>query len=249
MPWYQYEHDSPPFYIASWDEAEFLMTDEGARAFTCKPPDAVLKKLSEPYHPKPYKEFHVSDKQFLKTPEFRGSYANLVTARLRKNAKPGEKPKFGIVIVLEKAKPSTKAFMQELKKAAEAAAKAKGIDIAKKWKKPWKDGDAKDEDEEEGSFPGCWVVRANSTFRPHIIDVHGDELQTEDDLYSGAWYKVKISLFAWIHDEGGKGVSASLETGIKTKDDERFGGGGDAKADFAEDVGGSSEGGDDDLLG
>ena len=180
----------------------------------------------------------MSDKAYLKTPEFRGSYVDFVTARKRKNAKPDETAKYGCVIPLPKTNPAVKAFMAGLKAHAEAAAKAKGIDITKKWKRPWSDGDKVDEGEDSPHNPGMWVLRARSTFQPKIIDKHGAELKTTDDLYSGAWYKVKLTLFAWTHPEGGAGVSVSLENGIKIKDDERFGGGGGGNPadDFADDL-------------
>ncbi len=179
---------------------------------------------------------------FLKTPLFRGSFVNL--AKPRKRDEDSDKEQYSIMICLPKKEQSTKAFMLELEKAIQqVSAEAHGKAIPKERLKhyPVKNGD----DFENEDFHGFWCINAASNFKPSCIDVNGDELLTADELYSGAWYKVKISPWGWNNPKSGKGVSINLESAIKMKDDKRIGGGSNAKADFAEDV--DSTGGDDDM--
>lgn len=181
----------------------------------------------------------MGERIYVKTPEFRGSFVNLVTARAIKSDDGADsEPKYGLAIVLPTGKASTKAFNVELRKAITAACVDKfGKDIpqAKLKHFPIRDGASVGDN---GQFDGHLFIRASTKFKPSFCDKHGDKLETEEDLYSGAWYKVKVSVWAWEHKTGGRGVSISLETGIKVRDDDKFGGGGgNAAEDFKEDLG------------
>lgn len=195
----------------------------------------------------------------LKTPLFRGSYVNLAKPRSipREDGTPG-KPQFSMTIVLKKGEKSTKIFIDELTKLlVEAATDKHGANVLigkdkkprppqkalKHW--PIKDGD----DSDNEAFQGCWTIEAKSNFKPSVIDKNGDELSTEDELFSGAWYKAKVSAYAWANDLGGKGVSVNLESAIKIKDDARFGGGSNAKDDFKDEVDEDEADEDSDLTG
>ncbi len=189
------------------------------------------------------------EKRSLKTPMFRGSFVNLHKPRKRDEA--SDKEQYSIMIVLPKAKPSTKDFIAKLQKMiTEASAEkhgAPGLPKNKLKHYPIKDGDDMDHEQ----FHGHWCINAASNFKVHCVDEHLEDLTTGEELYSGAWYKVKISAWAWTNPKSGKGVSINLESVIKLKDDTRIGGGSNAKDDFAddavEDEGGSEE--EDDLLG
>lgn len=180
-------------------------------------------------------------KVYLKTPEFRGSFVNLAKPRSQKkeDGTDGD-PKYSLAIVLPKDKPSTKAFILQLKKLLAdtyLAKHGKPINPAARGY-PIKDGASVGD---EGNFEGMWFIRAASNFKPSVCDIHGDKLEGEAELYSGAWYRAKVSAWAWAHATGGKGVSVNIDTAIKTKDDDKFGGGGDAASDFADDLGESTE--------
>ncbi len=197
----------------------------------------------------------------LKTPLFRGSFVNFDKPRARKNEDGSAgKAQFSVLIVVPKDKKSTKVFIEALTAALVAcgvekhgAAIMKRPDPKNKGKflkrapdkafKHWPihDGD----DSENEAFHGHYTINAASNFKPSVIDVNGDELTTADEMYSGAWYKAKISPWAWANDLGGKGVSVNLESAIKIKDDTRFGGGSDAKKDFEDEVS-EDEAGDED---
>lgn len=170
------------------------------------------------------------------TPPFRGSYVNLVKARSMKNedGTDGE-AKFGMVIVLEKELKSTRIFIKKLEAAIQQASAAKHGQARDKKKLkhyPIVDGDTTDND----SFQDCWIIRASSKFKPHCISKSGEDLITEEDLYSGAWYRANISPWGWANVKGGKGVSIGLDSVMKVKDDTRFGGGSDAKDDFKDHI-------------
>lgn len=189
-----------------------------------------------------------TERPTLKTPVFRGSFVTLVKPRAMENDDGSEgTPKYSIMIVLKKGTPETKKFINDFlaaAKAASAAAHGAAIDHKKLKHFPVRDGDSMEGD----NFKGHYCIRASTRFRPHAVSKDGDDLETEDELYSGAWYRVKISLWGWTNKKGGKGVSVSLESVLKIKDDKKFGGGSNAKEDFADDIdetGGSSDDGDD----
>jgi hypothetical protein len=177
----------------------------------------------------------------VKTPLFRGSFVNL--AKPRKVSDDSDKEQYSMLIPLPKDKPATKAFIKELLALIQSASDAKhGAGFERKKLKyfPVKDGDGPDYEDNE-QFNGHWLIRCASNFKPSAIDIHGDELLTADELYSGAWYKAKLSVWAWANPKGGKGVSINLDSVIKMKDDTRFGGGSNASEDFAEDITGGDK--------
>ncbi|UOF83008.1 hypothetical protein [Caudoviricetes sp.] len=176
----------------------------------------------------------------LVTPVFRGSYVYLTKPRINKN-KPDEPGKFQMVIVLPKNKPETKEFIKKLEKLfvttmTEKFGKAIPFTACKHY--PIKDGDLPNEDGEVNeAHAGCWTISASNKFKPQALTLQGEEIIDADELYSGAWYRASIGAYAWKHESGGKGVSVDLKNVLKVKDDTRFGGGGNAKDDFAEFIG------------
>lgn len=190
----------------------------------------------------------------LTTPEFRGSFVNLVKARA---IEAGKEPKFSVMIVLPKGTPETSAFLGKLKKAlddAYAAKHGKLVPSATMKHYPIKDGATIGIEGMEKS----WCITAANKYKPGAISRAGEKLLSEDELYSGAWYRVSVSAWAWSHATGGKGVSVNLESVLKVKDDARIGGGSNPDEDFAQfiDGGDGAEGaptpdGDDgrDLMG
>jgi hypothetical protein len=196
-----------------------------------------------------------NDRKFEKTPTFRGSYVALIKPKVQKGDDgQDKKPQYSMLACFPKNDPTTKAFLPKLKALINEAYKAKfGKPINEAHPKyPIKNGDAIGDD---GAHKGQWCLNLASNFKPDAVDKDGNKLETEDEAYSGAWYRAKISAWAWDHKVGGKGVSLNLETVIKIKDDEEFGGGGNAADDFADELG---EGGtdpadeevaDDDMLG
>lgn len=185
----------------------------------------------------------------LTTPEFRGSYVNLIEPRAVSDD-PGAEKKYSMLIVLSKTDPEAKAFVKKLEAAIQTASAEKhGKPIPKERLKhyPIKDGD----NDEKEDFHGHWLISASNKFKPGAIDLNGQKLISTEDLYSGAWYRASISCWAWDNPKGGKGVSINLKNVLKVRDDDAFTGVAKAEDDFAdflsEKPSGSST--DDDLLG
>lgn len=175
----------------------------------------------------------------LTTPEFRGSFVNLVKARA---IEAGKEPKFSIMIVLPQGTPETSAFLTKLKKALDDAYQAKHgklVPAANMKHYPIKDGATTGIE----GMEKCWCITAANKYKPGAISKAGEKLLTEEDLYSGAWYRVSVSGWAWAHATGGKGVSVNLESVLKVKDDTRIGGGSNPDEDFAQYI--DTEGGED----
>jgi len=171
------------------------------------------------------------------TPEFRGSFVHLVKPHAIK-AQPGEKqaePRFQITIPI----PKNDSFWKKVEALIEETAKEKFGKIPPKLKRPIKDGDEPDNDgNERPEFKGKFTIQASSKNKPGIVDADLSPIMSEDEIYSGAWYRASIRAYAWDHPTGGKGVSIALDNVMKVKDDEAYSGRTDAATDFA-DVAGS----------
>jgi len=175
----------------------------------------------------------------LMTPEFRGSYCNLIKAKHRKNPKPGDEPKYSILIVIPKKKYPK--WIASLEKNMLAAGQEKfGKPIPKNKLKHWpiRDGDEENEDGEvDENHAGCWCISVSTRRKPNVIDKKNRKLIDEEEVYSGAWYRATIRPWAWDNPEGGKGISIELHNVLKTKDDDRLGGGvSKAEDDFADEL-------------
>ena len=172
---------------------------------------------------------------YIKTPAFRGSFVHLIKPREQERDDGTTSSKFSILIPLNKADKATKLFMAELlKEVARASAEKHGKALTPAQLKnfPVKNGDNMEGDQ----FAGHWCINASANFRPSVCDGNGEDLTTEEEVYSGAWYKAKISVWAWMNKKGGKGVSINIESALKVRDDEKFGGGSKASDDFADDL-------------
>ena len=161
------------------------------------------------------------------TPEFRGSYVTLVKPRAISD-EPDAELKYSINILLPKDSPETKAFIKKLEGAFAASMTeklGKPIPFANCRHYPIHDGDKADDDGNVDEITkGCWVIYASNKRKPGAIDMKGNKLFSEDDLYSGAWYRASLSTWAWTNPKFGKGVSINLDNVLKVKDDEAFGG-------------------------
>ena len=168
----------------------------------------------------------------LTTPEFRGSFVQLVKPR---SYGDGE-PKFSITVVLERDDP----FWGKLEKKIEDAARKKFGSIPERFESPIKSG----KDMKLPEFKGMDFCRAQSTEKPGVVGMDGSEIIDRNELYSGAWYRAKIKPYAW---EFGKkrGVSIQLDNVLKVRDDDPLSGKASAADDFADYVDGDG-GGDED---
>ncbi len=175
-----------------------------------------------------------AERPSVKSPLFRGSFIYLTRTKKVKKEDGSEKNIYSIFMPLKKGASSTKMFLAELEKMVAKVTKEKfgaPVPIKKLKDYPVKDGDDMDNDQ----FHKHWCVNATANFKPHTVDKHGDTLEGEDEAYSGAWYKVKLSCYAWEYLKR-RGISFNIDSAILLKDDEKFGGGSNAKEDFADDT-------------
>jgi hypothetical protein len=164
-----------------------------------------------------------------------GHFVHLVTP---KAAAEGGKLVYGMLHALKKGHPEVEKFITRLRGAIAAATQikfGKVVPQAQLKHFPIGDGDAP-EHEERPELHGRWLLSVKNGFRPHCVDRQSGDLTTDDELYSGAKYKVCISPWAWSHKTGGKGVSLNLNSVLKWDEGERIGGGSDARSDFEGDI-------------
>lgn len=166
----------------------------------------------------------------------RGSYLNVFKAKLPQNPKPGDEPKFSMVVLIPKTDTVT---LDKIKKAQEAAINLKWVS-----KRPPKidstlhdgDGVKPSNGEDYGDeCKGCMVMSVSSKFKPQIIDRQGNEIIDPSEVVSGDYFKV--SLNAYGYDFSGKrGVSFGLGNLLFWEKGESLGGTSRATDDFADDI-------------
>ena len=178
----------------------------------------------------------------LRIGEVRFSYANVLAPKANNDGKE----KYSIQVLVPKKDTQAK---QLIDAAVEAAVQA-GIPSkfsgkrppASKLKLPLRDGD--DEFPDDPVYEGMWFFNASTSVdhRPGVRVLENNVMSEAidgDDFYSGCWGAVVVNFFAY-NTSGNTGVAAGLNNVIKTRDDERLGGGGrTAEQDFADMAGGS----------
>lgn len=161
----------------------------------------------------------------LVTPEFRGSFVNVLKARAY-----GEgEPKFSTVIGL----PKDDAFWKKMDKAIEDACLEKWGEVPKKLKTFFKDGD---EEEEKYGWEGLKLFTASNKSRPGVVVREDGELRepiSEDEIYSGAYYRASVRPYAYEYQKS-KGVAISLDNIMKVKEGEKFTSRTSANEDFSD---------------
>jgi hypothetical protein len=175
------------------------------------------------------------------TPEFRGSFVNILAPDPRKLKDDG-KTQYGITMLIPKT-----ADISGLVAIYKEAALEGWPDPAKRPTKlvnPIKDGDT-DEYEAGGlkkdKYPemaGCWVINASSTRKPGVVDENVQPIIDPEEIKSGYWYRATVNAFFYKPDAKSpkkkSGVGIGLINVQKLREDETFGaGGGKAEDDFA----------------
>lgn len=157
------------------------------------------------------------------TPEFRGSFVNLAEPRA---PAPDAKAVYGLVVSISKGETE---FLAKLNAEIQAVAIAKWGKVPPRLKTTLRDGD----EEDRAELAGAMVFNCKSADRPGIVDSDLQPVLDPELLYSGAWYRVSVSVFAWEHPASGKGVSIGLNNVMWIKDGERYSGRKTAAEDFA----------------
>lgn len=161
------------------------------------------------------------------------SYANLFTPRA---VEVGGAESYSVTLLIPKTNVT---LIKQIKECIEVAT-AKGIkDVWKGvkpgpsvFKYPLHDGD--EEKPGEAAYAGMMYINARNSKKPGVLmqqdgaKIPGDE----NNVYSGCYAYATVQFFPF--DKKGKGVGASLQNVLKTKDGERLAGGPSAEADFAD---------------
>jgi len=169
----------------------------------------------------------------VKTGKVRFSYAHVFEPAAPMNA--GDKPKFGVVLLIQK---TDKATIRNIAEAVQAAY-VEGVQkhsLPKKLelcKTPLRDGD--DEKPDDENYEGMMFLSANSYNKPGIIDAKGNELFENSEFYSGCWGRASINFYAY--STGSKGIACGLNSLMKLEDGERLSGGNSSPLeDFKDDL-------------
>lgn len=162
------------------------------------------------------------------TGEVRLSYAHVWEPRPDRD---GEKPKYGVSVLIPKTDTATVAAIQEAIDAAYQSGVAKfggKLPPLGGLKTPLRDGDVERDDE---TYHGHWFINANSTTAPQIVDAQARAITNHDEVYSGCYGRVSINFFPY-NTNGNRGIGAALGNIQKLRDGEKLAGGPSAQDDF-----------------
>ena len=154
------------------------------------------------------------------------SYANIWEAR---QSMEGDKMQYSCCLLIPKTDTATIQRIQKLMAKIESEA------VTTKWggKKPasyahplLRDGDTDPTKGGDSNYAGCYFInaKANADHPPKILDARCNPVMERDEVYSGCYANVKVSIYAYNNPKGGKGLSAGLVAIQKTKDGARLGG-------------------------
>lgn len=186
------------------------------------------------------------------TPKGRLAFVQINEAKLKANAKPGSKPKYGTAILLPKG-----SDIAALKQLVEEKAKEKFGDklkvdaFKKKLKLPIKK--ATDCTDKEGNiYAGFddprfeYVIWPQTTTKPGIVDAKGANVTEPSEVYSGRWGRLNVHAYSF-DIEGNIGIALGLDNVQLLDHDEMMGGRAKASDEF-EAVEGVSAGDDSDSV-
>lgn len=156
------------------------------------------------------------------TPEFRAGFISVFRTTSSKNADGSVgKPKYSVRALF----PPT-ADLSKLKKDAGQAAKDKwGDKVPKNIRSPFRTNE--ELDNPVVGIGDDWIVMtfsANEDRRPGLVDRNLQDIIDEADVYSGAWYRAQVRVYAY-ETAGNKGVSFGLQNLQKLRDGDPIGGG------------------------
>lgn len=148
--------------------------------------------------------------------------------------KPDEKPKYKLMVVVDKKDKETIAKIRAAIKYCEKkmiTEKYGGKPPKKAIENSFNDGDEHENEELEGKYYiNVWSYR-----KPPIVDRHREPIEDEDEIYSGMFARVCVNFYYYWGDES-KGITAGLESIQKVANGPRLGGGfADVNEDFGDD--------------
>lgn len=154
------------------------------------------------------------------------SYANIWEAR---QSMEGDKMQYSCCLLIPKTDTATIQRIQKLMAKIESEA------VTTKWggKKPasyahplLRDGDTDPTKGGDSNYAGCYFINAksNADHPPKVLDARCNPVMDREEVYSGCYANVKVSIYAYNNPKGGKGLSAGLVAIQKKKDGARLGG-------------------------
>jgi len=134
-----------------------------------------------------------------------------------------EEPKYSCTLLLSKSHD-----YRPMKESMKAAAAAKfGSNILTRLGEldfPMRDGDEKAQGERDNFYYNMHYMRVKSKFPPKLVNMYGEDITDENELYGGCIIKAYINFFGYDY-MGKKGVSAGLLAICKIEDGEPLGSG------------------------
>jgi len=171
-----------------------------------------------------------------------GPHPGWFTALIEPKPNLNNELKYSIQVVLDKKK--NKGDIEKVKKTVAAAAKKAIADgkfpksAVRSYISPLRDGDK----EGKERYEGVMFLNANSTRPPGVIDINGERIINDDDVYSGAIYRTQINFYP--STKGAPRICAGLQNVMKIEDGERLDGAEPPEKAFASYI--EEDGGDDD---
>jgi hypothetical protein len=156
--------------------------------------------------------------------------ANLITGKVRLSyvhlwepvSINGGAEKYSVSLIIPKSDTGTIKAIQDAVEQAKQDGKVKfGGKIPEKLKLPLRDGDIERSDDE--AYANSYFLNANSVEAPHIVDRKVQPILDRNEIYSGCYARVSISLYAF-NSNGNKGIACGLGNIQKIADGEPLGG-------------------------
>jgi len=152
----------------------------------------------------------------------RASFVQLLQPRAMEE---GGKLLYGLTLAIRKGRKSHRVWLKKFKAQALAHIRENGFKGDLEDLKYPLIGDGDDEKNEKyDSLHKCWTIKFTNQFKPALIDQAHYVLTRDDEIYSGMHCRVSYS-FYFYNNKWGKGLTCKVNGVLKTKDDERFGGG------------------------
>ena len=133
------------------------------------------------------------------------SYPKLHTAKLRKNAKPGQKPKFGGLFLVTPEDVESPEYKSMVAACVDAVKEKWGADAAAMLKDEVVDLPLKRDIASQGfpsQFARYFNAEANEDYPPTLLGPNGKPLADKREWYPGAIVRISYTIYAY----GGKGT-------------------------------------------
>lgn len=143
----------------------------------------------------------------------------------------GSDEKYSVSLIIPKSDTKTIKAIQDAIEEAKQDGKAKfGGKIPTNLKLPLRDGDIERPDDE--AYINSYFINANSKDKPQIVDRNVQPILDRNEVYSGCYAKVSISLYPF-NTNGNRGIACGLGNIQKIADGEPLGGRTRAEDDFS----------------